>query len=137
MYLGEYRIGDALVVAPDADLYMVNEYESSSEYYLRSFYSEGADLPFAVAMVSSLGEIGLLGSIPTGNAKEFYTLLVVFCAEAFAFAGTPALYTGFDPNERDTRWKRFLGMQVTEEQWPEHTERGLVTHQFPLTNWVR
>lgn len=137
MFFSDYRMGDAIGVVPDADPYMVSEYESSSEYYLRSFYSEEADTPFAVAMVSSLGEIGLLVDSIPGSAKEFYTLLVVFCAEAFAFSGTPALYTGFDPNERDNRWKRFLGMQVTEEQWPEHTERGLVTHHFPLTNWVR
>jgi hypothetical protein len=137
MYFSDYKLGDSFSVAPDEDLSMVSEYESSSEFYLRSFYSEEADTPFAVAMVSSIGEVGLLVSSIPESTKDFYTLFIVFSVEAFAFAGTDALYTGFDPNARDTRWKRFLGMQVTEEQWPEHTERGLVTHHFPLTNWVR
>jgi len=137
MYLTDYKAGDAFIVAPEEDPYLVNEYESRSEYYLRSFYSEEADTPFAVAMVSSIGEVGLLVSSTPESTKDFYTLFIVFSVEAFAFAGTDALYTGFDPNARDNRWKRFLGMRVAEEQWPEHTERGWVTHHFPLTNWVR
>jgi hypothetical protein len=136
MHLQDYRYGDAGEVSPDTEQELIDGYESD-QCYLRSFYDEDSSHPFAVGMCTRKGEVGLLIDCIPGSPKEFYTLVVLFCAEAFSFAGTDALYTGFDPNERDTRWKRFLGMQVAERQWPTHTERGWVTHQFSLSNWVR
>jgi hypothetical protein len=138
MYLTKYRYGDIVEVQPATEQYLTDAYEDDPDIYLRTFRNEDGT-PVVIGMCAKTGEIGLIqsGSTPL-DAKEFYTLVVVFCAEGFAHSGADRLVTGFNPiDSRNMRWSKFLRMQQADEQIDEHTDRGLVTYEFPLTNWVR
>lgn len=138
MYLTDYRYGDIDIVQPSTEEYLKDAYEDDPDIYLRTFCSESGT-PVAVGMCAKSGEIGLIQSDSTRlDAKEFYTLVVVFCAEGFAHSGADRLFTGFDnASRRDMRWCKFLRMQKSQEQIEEHTSRGWTTYEFPLSNWVR
>lgn len=138
MYLTDFRYGDIDEVEPSTEEHLKDAYEDDPDIYLRTFRSESG-APVAVGMCAKSGEIGLIvNNSQIEDAKDFYTLVVLFCAEAFAHSGADRLYTGFDTtSRRDMRWCRFLRMQLAEEQIKEHTNRGWTTYEFPLSNWVR
>jgi hypothetical protein len=138
MYLTAYRYGDIVEVQPATEQYLIDAYESDPDIYLRTFRTEDGT-PVVIGMCAKTGEIGLIqsGSTPP-DAKEFYTLVVVFCAEGFAHSGADQLFTGFDPaSASNMRWCKFLRMQRAKEQIDEHLIRGWTTYEFPLKNWVR
>lgn len=138
MYLAEYRIGDIELVNPETEEYLITAYESDPDIAVRTFKNESGN-PIAVGMCARSGEIGLIvNHALVTNAMEFYTLVVVFCVEGFVHSDADRLFTGFDlTKRRDRQWCKFLRMQVSDTQIDEHTERGLVTYEFPLTNWAR
>lgn len=138
MYLTEYTLGDIDLVNPETEQYLITAYESDPDIAVRTFRNEEGT-PIAIGMCAKSGEIGLIVKHELiTNAMEFYTLVVVFCVEGFVHSGADSLFTGFNPDSRrDRQWCRFLRMQVSDTQIDEHTERGLVTYEFPLTNWAR
>lgn len=138
MYLTDYRYGDIEDVDPSTEEYLKDAYEDDPEIYLRTFKDESGT-PVAVGMCAKSGEIGLIvDNDQITDAKEFYTLVILFCAEGFTHSGADRLFTGFDPHSpRDMRWCKFLRAKPAQDQIEEHTSRGWITHEILLSNWVR
>lgn len=138
MYLTDYRYGDIEDVDPSTEEYLKDAYEDDPEIYLRTFKDESGT-PVAVGMCAKSGEIGLIvDNDQITDAKEFYTLVILFCAEGFTHSGADRLFTGFDPRSpRDMRWCKFLRAKPAQDQIEEHTNRGWITHEILLSNWVR
>jgi hypothetical protein len=105
--------------------------------YLRTFIDTDTNEIVAVGMVQRCGEIGLVidNSLLKKHIRKFYTLLVIYAAEAFAFVETDRLFTGIVPTARDTRWISFLGFTKTETDI-DHLSLGWDTYELPLDRWI-
>jgi hypothetical protein len=106
--------------------------------YLRTFIDTDTNEIVAVGMVQRCGEIGLVidNSLLKKHVRKFYTLLVIYAAEAFAFVETDRLFTGIVPTARDTRWISFLGFTKTDTDI-DHLSLGWDTYELPLNRWVQ
>lgn len=141
LVLREYAIGDIdrcnseEVVSPEEKF----EYQYNEDYYLRTFFDTETDEVLSVGVVHKDGEIGNLinNSRIRKHKHKFYTLMIVFGAEAFAFIDATRLYTGMQDIPRNIRWIRDLGFTPADINEPEHAELGRVTYELQLTKWVQ
>lgn len=109
-----------------------------NECYLRSFVDTDTERVIAVGMTQPCGEVGLVidNSLLKKHIRKFYTLLVIYAAESFAYIDTDTLFTGIKPNLRDKRWIKFLGFEESTYDDPDHSELGWTTYELPLSRWV-
>jgi hypothetical protein len=122
---------EEVLTPTEIDYYLAN-------CYLRTFIDTDTNEIVAVGMTQECGEIGLVidTDLLRNHIRKFYTLLVIFAAESFAFVDTDALFTGIVPTARDTRWIKFLGFTKTNPDI-DHLLRGWDTYELPLDRWVR
>lgn len=140
LVLREYRIGDidqcnSEELTSHEEKY---EYQYNNDYYLRTFVDTETDEILSVGMVHKNGEIGNLinNTLIRKHKHKFYTLMIVFGAEAFAFIEGDRLFTGMKDIPRNLRWIQDLGFEPAAINEPEHEELGWVTYELPLTEWV-
>lgn len=114
----------------------VSYYEDT--HYLRTFIDTNTKRIVAVGMVQKCGEIGLIidNTLLKKHIRKFYTLLVIYAAEAFAYIDTDTLFTGIKPNTRDQRWIKFLGFEPSLFNDIDHESIGWGTFELPLSRWV-
>ena len=122
---------EEVLTPTEIDYYLAN-------CYLRTFIDTDTNEIVAVGMTQRCGEVGLVldNSLLRKHVRKFYTLLVIYAAEAFAFVETDRLFTGIVPTARDTRWISFLGFTKTNPDI-DHLSLGWDTYELPLDRWVR
>lgn len=104
---------------------------SDPDYYIRTVVHDGNVM--AIFMVYKDGEIGLIAnnSMIKNHIHKFYTLSVIFLAEAFAWIDDEVLW-GSSPqdNKRNIRWAKYLGFRNLT------VSDGRCSYSLPLTDWV-
>lgn len=98
----------------------------NDQYHLRTIYTD--DIVHSIFMVYDDGEIGMLiNNSSITSTHKFFTLSIVFIAEAFAHTTGEDLWAQVPDNKRNILWAKHLGFK------PSRHAGG---YMLPLHDWV-